>query len=394
MIRQVCSHARFDIDEGAGYESTITTVPSTGDLSDLPEVGLCLKSGKTVPKNCLARCQITGATVLRHLLAKSEISGREILPEYMEICGLTGKQVAQDELTASDVSGRKVITTLLRKSEVSGKLAEPDLISRCAFTNNEALKSELGTSELSGRKYRLDQETTSGYSGKRGHTSEFMTCTESRQKIARTEAEQCEETKSFVRLGVLVNCSATGKRVLPSQCNRCSVTNKIALKKHIVISSVSGAPILGDIAVHSLSGSVCSPSETQTCAWTGQKYHPDDLGVCTLTGLSVYSQFLTEKSSRLRPLYELLINSKRDANHPHYPVIEGALSRKINVAHCHILSGAISPSGRALAICGELKGFLGLTTTYLGCVFSPHDREIVGRVASGKRSKGQWIPTS
>jgi len=56
-----------------------------------------------------------------------------------------------------------------------------------------------------------------------------------------------------------------------------------------------------------------------------------------------------------------------------------------------ILSGAISPTGNALAICTQSKALLGLRTSYLGCVFSPREREIIGSVASGKRSKGTWI---
>jgi superfamily II DNA or RNA helicase len=392
VFREISTRARFDIDEGKGYENIVTTIPSTGKLENLPESGLCLKSGKTVPKNCLSKCQITGAEALRHLLAKSEVSGREFLPEYLETCSLTGKRVGRDELAVSDVSGQKVIANLLHRSEICKKWAEPEFLSRCSFTNSEVLKSELRISQLSDRKYREDQETISAYSGKRGHTSEFVTCSETRQKVARIEAEQCEETGNLVRPGVLVRCEATGRRVLPSLCGRCSVTNKIALKKHIVASSISGSPVLADVAIRAISGTFCLPSEAQTCAWTGQIHHPDDLAECSLTGLKVCSQFLTKEHSYLRALSELLNNATHDAVHPHYPVLEAALSRKMDGAQCRILSGAASPTGNALALCAELKAFLGLKTSYLGCVFSPNDREIVGRVAHGRRSKGAWIP--
>ena len=313
------------------------------------------------------------------------------MPEYIETCGLTGKRVAPDELAASDVSGRRVIANLLRKSELSGKQAEPRYFSRCSFTNTEALKSELLASEISGRIYRGDQQEKSEFSGKKGHTSEFVNCSETQQKLARVEAEQCQQSGNLVRPGVLIKCEATGKKVLPSECGRCSVTNKVALKQHLVVSSVSGAPMLAEVAVRSLAGKVSLPVEARACAWTGQKYHPDDMGVCTLTDLNIYSEYLTKEDSRLVPLNQLLNDITREPRHKNYPILEDALSRKMNGAKSHIISGAISPTGNALAICADLKVMLGLKTNYLGFVFLPRDREIIGRVAQGRRAKGEWI---
>lgn len=389
--REISARAQFEIDDGAGYESVITAVPNSGELVNIPPTDHCQRSGRKVPKICLSRCQITGASVLKHLLVKSEISGREILPEHAENCTLSGKRVARDELATSDVSGKNVVVSLLRKSEVSGKRGEPEHFSRCSFTNGEALKSELSPSDVSGRIYRRDQEAVSQFSGKKGHRAEFIQCHETRQLIASAEAEQCEETLKSVRRGVLVVCEATGKRVLPSQCAQCSVTNKVALKRALVVSSISQNLMLENVTIRSLSNRLCSSAEAKVCMWSGQRYHPEDMGVCTLTALPIYSQFLTRDHSRLFPLMELLNDVHHEPDGKDYPILEGALSRALNGSGCKIVSEASSPTSNALAICAEIKVLLSLKTKYVGFVFSPHNREIVGRAAQGKRARSGWI---
>lgn len=391
--REIFTSVRFDVDEGVGYETAVAAIPSSGKLDQLPPVDLCAKSGRKVPISCLAQCQISGATVMRHYLANSATSGRAVLREYIERCSLTGKYVVRDELVASDVSGQKVIANLLHKSEISGARGEPEHFSRCSFTNIEALTTELATSDLSRRLYRRDQEKISSYSGKKGHQNEFVDCFVTRQPIASVEAEQCEETQQFVRPGILVSCSVTGKRVLPSECSRCTVTNAIALKKALVTSSISEALVRADMAVRSASGTFCLPVECQTCAWTGQRFHPDDLGVCSLTGLAVHREFLMGEDSRLRPLMELLDDKDLSIGDKKFPVLEAAVSKKLEGATCRIVSGAISPTKHALAVCAETKLMLGLKTVYLGCVFCARSQEVVGRVARGKRTKHGWVQT-
>ena len=392
--REIFVRARFDIDNGSDYESSVSTVPSSGELIKLPILDLCGRTGRKVPKSCLSQCQISGTYVLKHLLVKSELSGREVLPEHIEFCSLSRKRAIRDELEISDVSGQKVIVALLRKSEISGKRAEPQYFSRCSFTNAEVLKSELSASEISGRIYRLDQEAVSNYSSKKGHSSEFITCFETRQLIAAAEAEQCQETGKLVRPGVLVNCEATAKRVLPSECDRCTVTNKIVLKRCLVSSSVSQKSVLSSIAIRSSKGNFCFPSECQTCAWSGEHFHPDDLRICALTGLTVHVEYLTEDHSNLRPLFDLLNDLALLPDGKEYPILEAAVSRKLNGLRCRIVSAAISPTRNGLAVCAVSKLMLGLKTIYLGFVFSPLSREIVGRVAQGKRSKHGWERTN
>lgn len=389
--REIAARIQFEIDEAGDYETSVISIPSSGELSKLPAFDLCLKSGRRVPKSCLGRCQITGASVLRHLLVKSEVSGREVLPEQTEVCSLSGKRAVQDELSSSDISGQRVITKLLRKSESSGKRAEPEHFSRCSFTNAEVLKAELAVSEISGGMYRTDQGAASELSGKKGHKSEFITCFETKQRIAKQEAEQCEETRMFVRPGVLITCEASGKRVLPSQCGRCAVTNKSVLKRLLVTSSVSQAPVLAEVAVLSTTGKFCLPAECLGCAWTGRHCHPEDISTCALTNLSVHIEFLTQPKGHLKPLFDLLNDLQRPPSDQEHPILEAALSKALDGQKCRLISGAISPTQKAFAGCGETKTFLGLKTNYVGFVFSPQSRQIIGKVAQGKRTKDGWI---
>lgn len=388
---ELTTRVQFDIDNGEGYESLITTVPSLGDTIDLPPFGECARTGKTVPNSCLAKCQVSGVSVLRHLLIKSEFSGREVLPEHTGICALTKKRVVRDELVESDVSGQLVLRNILRKSDVSGKQAESEYFSRCTFTNSDALKSELHISEFSRGAYRADQEVRSDFSGKKGHKSEFLSCYETRQSIARTEAERCEETGNFVRPGILATCEASGKRVLPSECGRCSVTNKQVLKRLLVVSSLSGALALPDSAIRSSAGKYCLPAEARVCNWTGANAHPDDLGICTLTGLLVRKEFLTLQNSRLKPLFTLLNDAANSVADEKFPILEAAVSKALKGQKCRIISGVISPTKSAMAICAEVKSYIGFKTRYVGCIFSPSNRNVVGKVAVGRRTKHGWF---
>lgn len=391
VCREIAARVRFDIDGEADYEASITTIPSSGAISKVPPTELCTKTGRIVPKVCLGRCQITGAYVLRHLLAKSELSGREVLPEYLGICSLSGKRVAQDELVVSDVTGEKIVAGLLRKSDVSGVRGEPQYFSRCSFTGAEALQSELSKSEVSGRPYRQDQKCVSDVSGKKGHQSEFVECYETRRPIAVSEAEKCDETGKLVRPGVLVTCEATGKHVLPALCGRCAVSGKTALKSALVSSSISQATILPGFGSRSSAGKYCTPSECQICAWSGKEVHPDDIKICELTGLPVNLEYLTTEHHQLRALFDLLNDVQSVVSGDPHPIIEAAVAQKLDGLKCRLISGAISPTGVALAVCAEIKLMLGLKTRYIGFVFSPQGREIIGRVAQGRRTKLGWV---
>jgi len=152
LHREVAVKAQYAFDAESAYVSMLTVIPHTGQRIDAPELGLCARSGRSVPKTCLKRCQITGAVVLQHLLARSEMTSRLALPECTALCSLTGKRVLTDEAEVSAVSGRMVTSALLKTSVLSGKRAEPDYFGQCEFTKSEVLETELATSEVSGKR--------------------------------------------------------------------------------------------------------------------------------------------------------------------------------------------------------------------------------------------------
>lgn len=101
----------------------------------------------------------------------------------------------------------------------------------------------------------------SAVSGKAGHKEEFLFCHETRHPIIPEEAEQCVVTKKLVRKGVLEKCAQTNKSVLPSLLERCTISDRGVLKTILVSSSISGARLERHLAVRSIAGKFCTPSE-------------------------------------------------------------------------------------------------------------------------------------
>jgi hypothetical protein len=392
LHREVTLRAQYSFDNELPYSNDLTVIPHEGTITDPPVMELCLRSGKTVPASCLSQCQITGARTLRHLLARSEISSRLAQPEFIEVCSLSGKRVLEDEIEPSAVTGRPVASKLLNTSAVSGKRAEPSYFGRCEFTNIEALLSELALSEISGKNYRSDEQARSAYSGKTGHKSEFIQCQETRQIIAKVEAERCEVTGKLVRPGILITCEVTGKHVMPSECWRCSVTGKRALKQLFVTSSISQAPVLESIAVPSSGGKHCLPIEARHCDWSDRIGHPDDIRICELTGLSVHFAFVTSSGSpRLKPLVDTLDGVMKAADESsRYKEIAAQFSALLSEEQCRVEAGVLSPTKTRLAVSVETKSFMGLRVHQTGAVYSIADRVIIGRFVRGKRRARGW----
>ena len=392
LHRQLKVKVQYRFDADFEYSSTLTVTPHTGELVDAPELGLCARSGKTVPKTCLNQCQVTGEKVLQHLLVRSEISSRFALPEHTVLCSLSGKRVLNDEAEPSAVSGRLVASSLLKTSALSGKRAEPGHFGMCEFTKAEVLNSELAMSEVSGKRYRADEQMRSVVSGKTGHKSEFLICTETRQPLLVSEAEQCEVTSSYVRPGILEECAITKKQVLPLELERCTATGKRALRRLFVTSSLSEARILEEVAVRSATGKFCTPVEAKPCLWSGRKCHPDDLRVCWLTDLPIHFEFITAgRYPRLEPLVDLLNGTKRTADESQlWETIAIKVTSVLGKGRCRVIAAILSPDRLHLAICAEVRTLLGFRVRHAGMVYSINDHSIVGRAAQGERSSEGW----
>jgi hypothetical protein len=389
--RQVQVKQQYTLD-GATYENVITIEPFTECLLDPPEMGHCAESGKSVPLTCLDRCQISGALVQRHLLIRSELSNRLARRDLTVVCNLSGKRLLHDEAEISAVSGRPVQSSLLKCSVLSGKKAEPSEFGTCEFTGSEVLKSELSISKLSGKRYRSDEERSSSVSGLTGHPSEFVVCQATGRFLAANEAEQCEITGHYVRPGILQECEVTHKRVLPSQLSRCAATGQRVLPSLLITSSISGAQLLETAAARSALGQYCAPIETKTCGWSGERFHPTDLRVCELTGLSVHFRYVVgDRHLRLQPLIELLdgVRRTRDEIRLWEPIGE-KISVSLGKGKCKVESAMLSPDGKHLAVSAAVRTMLGLRLRQAGVIYEIEGQSIIGRVVCGRRAADGW----
>lgn len=391
--REVTTEVQYQFGETPSYASRLIVVPHADTSIAAPELGRCESTGYTAPKESLGRCTMTGLQVLRHLLVSSELSGRSALPEHTLRCSLSGKRILTDEAELSAVTGEPVASSLLKTCAISGRRAEPEHFGRCDFTEAEVLNTALAVSEVSGKRYRFDQHLRSAVSGKSGHKDEFLFCHETRQPMTPQEAEQCQLTGELVRPGVLERCAVTGKAVLPSELERCAATDKRVLKKLLVMSSVSGARLQHRLAVRSIAGRYCAPSEAKTCIWSGRRSHPDDMRVCSLIGIPFHIEFASSAEKPcLQPLGDLLHGMRRTTDAAdRWDEIASRASSALHGTRCRVETAQLSPDGRHVAICSEIRTLLGLRVHRAGLLYSIEDGSIVGRIARGKRTAKGWI---
>lgn len=389
--RDLTCSLRFAIDGSDDYSCTVELDPAHNAVLNSPAMMFCELTRKIVPESCLARCVVSGTHVLRHLLVKSEISDRYALPEHTALCSVTGKRVVTDELEESSVSHKLVTRALLKTSAVTGRRAEPEWFGRCAFTQIDALAEELVTSEVSGKRFRADQSVRSVVSDTVGHKSEFVSCAITSQSLLANEAERCEVTGRYVMPGLLETCEVSQRRVLPTELDRCSITGKRALKQYLVASSISGVKVLEEVAVVSAAGNHCTPQEAKRCVWSDRHYHPDDMRVCELTGISIHFGYATDGPvTSLRPLIEMLDGARRTSDAGENAERVEALLKKRLGGRCRVEAAELSPSGKHLAVSAERRTLLGLKVRYVCLVYSVSERAIIGRIASGKRRDGRW----
>jgi superfamily II DNA or RNA helicase len=390
VFREVKAIVKYSLAE-AQYESTVILNTQTGLLSTLDEIVKCELTGVSAPSSCFDKCAITGKKILKHHLVQSESSGRRALPEYGATCAISKRKVLQDELETSCLTGARALKNLLISSSMSGKYAEKEHFKVCSFTGASLLPDEVKVSEVSGRLYRSDQTASSVISGKSGHWTEFARCQETNDFVANEELEKCDETGKSVKKGILVLCEESNKNVLPSLTERCAVSGKRALKTLLVKSSISGVRFLSSLGVTSTVGTICSPWETKECAWSGERFHPDDLRLCTYTGINVHLKYMDIKGNRLASLHNVLSGvvhaREREAD---WPKIEKELGKQLKGGECKILAAMLSPNFKIIAAVAEVKTFFGFRQRHVGFLFSVNANEFVGRLVSGKQTKQGW----
>lgn len=392
VAREIEAKVHYTFDSGPRYVSELTVRPSAGDVLEAPNFEACYLTGKRVPNDTLAACDITSRRMLKHLAAKSGVSNRLACPEFAARCSLTGKTALSDEIETSAVTGQSVAKKYLATSQASGQRAEPEHFAECTFTGVRVLKTELAQSEFSGKHYRTDQGARSSVSAKTGHESEFVTCQMTNALVGPSEYETCEATGATVRLGTLQRCEVTGGRVLPSELETCAVTGSLAQKRLLTTSSVSNTRILESVATRSLGGNMCAPSETKECVWSGRRAHPEDVAVCELTRLRIHVEFLTQDDApRLRALVELLDGVRRNTDEADlWETVAVRLSEATKGARCRIEAAILSPTGAHLAVCSEVRTLLGIRVQHAGTLFELNTKTLLGRIAVGKRASTGW----
>ena len=382
----------YRIAENGPFSDELVLTPSTGHIDVPPPMGICSLSQRLMPRSCLDSCAISGKLAFRPALVISEASGRRALPQYAVRCEASGKLLIKDEVERSDVTGRLISKELLRTSSISGRKGELEHFGICAFTNSVALRLELTKSDISGKLYRPDEEAKSVVSDRAGHRDEFLTCSETHILLCRDEAEKCAITGKYVRRGILQECAETGIRALPSELGVCAVSGRRVLKRLLVTSSVSGVQLLEKEAVRSAFGQFCAPVEARACVWGDRKAHPADIRTCALTGIDIHFEYATTSNPpRLDPLVRMLDGTKRGSDRQ--DLWDPALSQETSLlgkAKCRVEAAISSPGQKHLAMVSDVKTMLGLKTRQAGFVFSATDREIVGRVALGRRGADGW----
>ncbi len=391
VYRRLQVSVSYKIRNEATYESKFAFVPFKNTILNQPEIAKCDLTGAMVPENCLSKCEVTGKKVLRHMLVRSEISGRLALPEHTMLCSLSGKRVLSDEIEKSFATGQLIAKAILRTSALSGKRAEPEYFGLCEFSSTEVLKSELVMSEVSGRLYRSDEQLRSVVSGKTGHRKEFINCSVTNQPLLAGEAEYCELTGKAVKPGLLEKCEVTGKKVLSSELEKSVASGKKALKEFFVTSSISGVRLLEKEAIRSNDGRFCLPSEAKCCTWSGRQCHINDLLVCKLTNIPANFEYMTTSGeTRLSVMVDILNGIRRKTEKPDLWDSIVDCSSALIKQRGKVEIAELSPDGQHLAVCLEIRTWMGLKVRYAGLIYSIQNRGIVGKIVKGKRDQKGW----
>jgi hypothetical protein len=94
---------------------------------------------------------------------------------------------------------------------------------------------------------------------------------------------------------------------------------------------------------------------------------------------------------RLEPLLNLLNGLRRNSDKQDlWPRITEDISRVLD-GRSQIETAIQSPGGEHLAVCVEIKNWLGLKTRQAGFVYTIRDRVAIGRIVSGKREREGWV---
>src|SRR5262245_58046470 len=95
--------------------------------------------------------------------------------------------------------------------------------------------------------------------------------------------------------------------------------------------------------------------------WSGRCTHPDDLRVCSLTGISFHVEFAALRDKPyLQPLGDLLQGVRRTADAADLWDDVASKASSVVRSRCRVEAAHVSADKRDLAICSEVRTLLGL----------------------------------
>ena len=123
------------------------------------------------------------------------------------------------------------------------------------------------------------------------------------------------------------------------------------------------------------------------------KVSSSDLRTCALTGVPVHFEICNigqpRSSSATIPI--LLYGLRRSSDGSDlWDTIAAKASAALGGGRCRLEAAQTSPDGRHLAVCSEVRTFLGFKVHQAGLLYSVNDNEIVGHIAMGKRTSSGW----
>lgn len=131
-----------------------------------------------------------------------------------------------------------------------------------------------------------------------------------------------------------------------------------------------------------------TPSEARACVWSGQEVHPDDLRICSMTGLSIHLKYVTSDMPLcLSPLNSMVIGLSRTRDKEDiWPDIETRLAEVLKKGKCKVEAAELSPDRKHIAGCSEVRTLFGFRTQHVGFIYSLQSGTIAGRITAKKRA--------
>ncbi len=370
----------YTLDSDFKYKSILQLDHTAQNIFAGPDFGTCVKSGRHAPTDCLEVCEISGTVNLLEFLDKSELSGRLALKAHIVRCAETNMSLLQEEATISDVTGKTVAKHVMKKSALSDKIAEKRHFVQCEFSESDILRDESKISAISGKLLRIDRSVKSDLSGIEGDKSEFVKCALTEKTVAKNEIETCDLSGAMVARGELVQCDMSGKKVIPAQLHKCEASGVRATREHFVVSSISGKPILKEVAIASIVDNFCLPAEAVLCRWSDQHWHPEDIKQCSLSGLQVHSDFTVGIPAKLADIEKMISSHQGNTSSQRlWGYAEEAMVRDTSFKKINVLT-AIFNTHKTILIClARNRELLGLRKREMIFCFSLSERKILGR---------------